>query len=302
MSSTYQTSELIERARDVIPSEHFVFSAETARDRFFKDDRMLVVKQRVHNEFRTNPDTIVDHLRACLDLSGDEDLLDLGCGNGFILEQLLPDLPSGQITGLDIAPAVIEAAAQKLAHAADRLTWIVSSADDLSMLANDSFDRVMANYMMHYVPDIASCFQQVRRVLRPGRKFLLSTDSVRSMLEMYEVHFAAMREMNAPARLFKATPKGRISLDNATARLKQQFDVVERVIYEDQLRFTEPDPFMEFYTIGHNYCCAASVPDDELPPEFLGELADRVRASVAERIASTGYFPITKLTGTLVCG
>ncbi|MFF4646532.1 hypothetical protein [Streptomyces sp. NPDC001389] len=46
-------------------------------------------------------------------------------------------------------------------------TWIEGSADDLSMLVDDSFDRVMTDYMIRYVPDLDRCFTEVQ--MPPGR-------------------------------------------------------------------------------------------------------------------------------------
>ncbi|MFG2434597.1 class I SAM-dependent methyltransferase [Streptomyces sp. NPDC048508] len=297
----FRTPALDALAQQVIPREHFVFSAETARDHFFNDTRMLDAKQWVHNAFRTNPKSMVDHMIDNLRLAGGEDLLDLGCGNAFILEHLRPHLATGSITGLDIAPAVLTAAADRLRGTATPCTWIEGSADDLSMLDADAFDRVLANYMIHYVPDLDRCFTEVRRVMRPGGIFHLTTDRPDSMLEMYDVHFTALRAMNAPEHLFKATPKGRLSLDNGTDLLSPYFDDVEKVMWQDQLRFTEPGPFMEFYRVGHNHCCASSEPDQRLDEAFFAELRGRVREQVVAAIAAYGYFAVTKVTGTFLC-
>ncbi|MFG2115593.1 class I SAM-dependent methyltransferase [Streptomyces sp. NPDC048718] len=301
MTTDFRTPELDALAKAIIPAEHFKFSAETARDRFFNDTRMLDVKQRVHNHYRTNPQSMIDHMIANLGLTGSEDLLDLGCGNGFILEHLRPHLADGSITGLDIAPAVLEAARERMHGTATPCTWIEGSADDLSMLGDDTFDRVMANYMIHYVPDLDRCFTEVRRVMRPGGVFQLTTDRPDSMLEMYQVHFAALTAMGAPEDLFKATPKGRLSLDNGTDVLGKYFEEVGKVAWQDQLRFTDPEPFMHFYQVGHNHCCASSTPDDRLDADFFTELRNRVRAQVVAVIEKNGYFAVTKYTGSFLC-
>ncbi|MFF4371460.1 class I SAM-dependent methyltransferase [Streptomyces sp. NPDC001594] len=297
----FRTAALDALAGEVIPERHFEFSMETARDLFFNDTRMLDVKQDVHNRFRTNPTSMVGHMIDNLALTGTEDLLDLGCGNAFVLEHLRPHLADGTITGLDVAPAVLEAARARMHGTATACTWIEGSADDLSMLADDSFDRIMANYMIHYVPDLDRCFSEVRRVMRPGGIFQLTTDRPDSMLEMYQVHFTALKAMNAPAYLFKATPKGRLSLDNGAAQLSGHFETVKRVTWQDQLRFTDPAPFMRFYQVGHNHCCASSEPDERLDEAFFAELRERVAEQVTDAIKENGYFAVTKYTGSFLC-
>ncbi|MEU9189900.1 methyltransferase domain-containing protein [Streptomyces sp. NPDC048484] len=301
MTTDFRTPALDALAKEIIPEEHFEFSTTTARDRFFHDTRMLDVKQWVHNAFRTNPTPMVGHMLDNLALTGTEDLLDLGCGNGFVLEHLRPYLADGSITGLDIAPAVLDAARQRLHGTATPATWIEGSADDLSMLGDGTFDRAMANYMIHYVPDLDRCFREVRRILRPGGIFQLTTDRTDSMLEMYDAHFAALKAMDAPRDLFKASPKGRLSLSNGAGLLGKHFTRVDTVTWQDQLRFTDPEPFMRFYEIGHNHCCASSEPDERLTETFFRELRDRVRARVTEAIDTGGYFAVTKYTGSFLC-
>ncbi|MEU6935043.1 class I SAM-dependent methyltransferase [Streptomyces sp. NPDC046374] len=297
----FRTPELDRLAQRIIPAAHFEFSTETARDLFFNDTRMLDMKQWVHNAFRTNPRSMVDHMRDNLRLTGTEDLLDLGCGNAFVIEHLRPAIADGTITGLDNAPAVLDAARRRLHGTATPCTWIEGSADDLSMLADDSFDRVMANYMIHYVPDLDACFREVRRVMRPGGIFQLTTDRPDSMLEMYDVHFRALTAMGAPEDLHRATPKGRLSLDNGRPQLEAHFDNVDVVTWQDQLRFTDPEPFMEFYRVGHNHCCASSEPDERLDEDFFTELRARVRAQVVSVIENKGNFAVTKYTGSFLC-
>jgi ubiquinone/menaquinone biosynthesis C-methylase UbiE len=296
----FRTPRLDALAEQVIPADHFVLSSADARDTYFADTRMLDAKQLAHNRFRTNPRSLTDHLIEALALRGTEELLDLGCGNGFVLEHLRPHLTAGHITGLDIAPGVLEAARRRLAGVSTPCTWIEGSADDLSMLADSSFDRVMATYMAHYVPDLDRCFAEVRRVLRPGGRFLLTTDRPDSMVEMWDVHFASLRELDAPKHLFRATPKARISLGNGTEQLSPHFASVETRTWQDQLQFADADPFLAFYR-GQNHCCASSAPGADLPAGFFTALEERVRDKVRAAIEEHGYFAVTKYTGTFVC-
>ncbi|MEW9532850.1 methyltransferase domain-containing protein [Microbispora sp. NPDC049125] len=295
----FRTPEVDKLAAEVIPEEFFELSAEKARDVYFADTRMLDGKQLAHNRYRTNPRSLIDHLVEQLELSGTETLLDIGCGNGFVLEHLRPHLADGHIVGLDIAPGVLRAAEARLAGVATPCEWVEGSADDLSLFGDHAFERVIATYMMHYVPDIDRCLAEVRRVLRPGGRFVLTTDRTDSMVEMYEMHFAVLRDMDAPKRLFKATPKARISLANGEEYLRRHFANVELRTWQDQLRFASAEAFMAFYS-AHNYCCAASEPGD-LGENFFEELHTRARARVEDVIARDGYFALTKFTGSFIC-
>ncbi|TLS46084.1 class I SAM-dependent methyltransferase [Streptomyces montanus] len=296
----FRTPELEDLAARVIPEDHFVLRAEDARDSYFTDASKLDVKQLAHDRFRTSPMALHDHLLHTLDLRGNEELLDLGCGNGEILARIRPHLAAGHLVGLDIAPAILQAARKRLDGVATPCDFVEGSADDLSVFPDRSFDRVMAVYMTHYVTDLPACFAEVRRVLRPGGRFLLTTDRPDSMVELYDIHFAALRAMNAPMHLFRATPKARISLANGAEQLDPYFETVDRQDWQDQLQFAKADPFMAFYR-ACNYLCAGSKPGDGLPSGFFAELEDRVRDRVDAVIDETGYVALTKYTGTFIC-
>jgi hypothetical protein len=105
--------------------------------------------------------------------------------------------------------------------------------------------------------------------------------------------------MLAPERLFKATPKARISLENGHDQLTPHFASVEQRTWQDQLQFATPEPFLRFYH-AHNYCCAASEPG-ELDQEFFAELRERVRVQVQQVIDEQGFFAVTKFTGSFIC-
>ncbi|MFJ6088038.1 hypothetical protein ACIQI8_42430 [Streptomyces sp. NPDC092369] len=71
--------------------------------------------------------------------------------------------------------------------------------------------------------------------------------------------------------------------------------------WQDQLHFTDPEPFMWFYEVGHNQCSASAEEDERLTEDFFTELRKRVRAQVIQAIATNGYFAVTKYTGSFLC-
>lgn len=296
----FRTPGLDRLAAQVLPVEPFELSEADARDHYFTDARLLEASQLVHHRYRTDPLALHDHLIAAMALRGTEEMLDLGCGNGALLEHMRPHLAAGHIVALDISPGMLDAACSRLHGVATPVDFHLGSAQDLSAFAEDSFDRVTAVYMAHYVADLPRMFAEVRRVLRPGGRFVLATDDPVTMVEMWDVHFAAMSEMHAPAHLFRSTPKARISLDNGAAQLRPHFANVQVVRWQDQLQFSDPAPFLAFYR-GHNYCCAASRPGRDLPKAFFTELEARVAAKVQAVIDESDYFALTKLTGAFVC-
>lgn len=92
-----------------------------------------------------------------------ETILDLGCGDGQLTARLTT--LGASVCGVDASPAMIAAA---------RIQGIdaqVASAEHLPF-ADASFDAVFSNAVLHWVRDHDAMMKEVRRVLRPGGRFV----------------------------------------------------------------------------------------------------------------------------------
>ena len=89
--------------------------------------------------------------------------LDVGCGNGPLLELLLETHPGAALSGIDLSKAEIERAKSRLPVASVR-ELVVSHAENLPFAAA-SFDAVFSHLVFMLVPDIAAVFREARRVL-----------------------------------------------------------------------------------------------------------------------------------------
>jgi len=98
-------------------------------------------------------------------------VLDLGCGTGIVSRVLRERLGgAARLTGAD-ANAAMLAVARRLAPDVD---W--READAMSLpFADASFDLVLAQEMLQFVPDRAAAAREVHRVLAPGGRFVAST-------------------------------------------------------------------------------------------------------------------------------
>lgn len=98
-------------------------------------------------------------------------LIDIGCGLGGASRYFAQELGC-RVTGVDLTEEYVSVAAALAARLglSDRVSYQTASALALPFAA-DEFD---AAYMLHVgmnVPDKASLFAEVRRVLKPGGKF-----------------------------------------------------------------------------------------------------------------------------------
>ena len=102
---------------------------------------------------------------ARLDLSGDETVLDAGCGSGRVTRLLLERLPHGRVIGVDAAASMIEQARAALGDD-PRVELVVS--DLLAIDLDRAVDAIFSNAALHWILDHQLLFDRLRAALRPG--------------------------------------------------------------------------------------------------------------------------------------
>ncbi|HEV7918728.1 MAG TPA: methyltransferase domain-containing protein [Solirubrobacterales bacterium] len=102
-----------------------------------------------------------------LELSGDETVIDAGCGPGTITERLVTLLPRGRVVGIDASPQMVEAARQRLDGRAEILL-----ADLTDFAVDTHADAIFSGATFHWVADHDRLFASLRRALREGGRLV----------------------------------------------------------------------------------------------------------------------------------
>ncbi len=96
------------------------------------------------------------------DVAG-HDVLDAGCGTGYLSRQLAAR--GARVTGIDISPEMIRVAQSK---AGAGVHYAVDDLSSLRAVRDGGFDAVVSNYVLMDLPDVDGAARAIRRVLRPG--------------------------------------------------------------------------------------------------------------------------------------
>jgi 2-polyprenyl-6-hydroxyphenyl methylase / 3-demethylubiquinone-9 3-methyltransferase len=100
-------------------------------------------------------------------------VLDVGCGGGLLSESLAR--AGAQVTGIDLAPGMVEVARLHAAESGLAIDYRVASAEELAQAGAGPFDVVTCMEMLEHVPDPAAMTATLARLLAPGGALFVST-------------------------------------------------------------------------------------------------------------------------------
>ncbi len=262
---------------------------EYLRDNQYKDSAHLAARAQLHQRFSTAKTDwklwVFDHLA----LEEGEQVLECGCGPGWLWRGNLKNIPAGcQITLTDLSPGMVAEAEEALSDTPHQFQFQTADIQDLPF-ADDSFDCVIANHMLYHVPDLAQALGEVQRVLQPNGRFCAVTNGADHMRELKEMREDALKYIGLGGEEIPGFSLP-FRLENGAALLEPFFSQVELVHYEDSLLVTEVQPLVD-------YAFSTKEAQDLLTIDRLA----RIRQFVADRMtASGGALHITKAVGMFV--
>jgi len=111
-------------------------------------------------------------LIAKLRLSGDESVLDIGCGDGKVTAEIAALVPNGRVVGVDNSPEMVRFAADSFGDGSTaNLRFLLRDARELGF--DEEFDVVFSNATLHWVIDHGPVLRGIFRAMKPGGRVLL---------------------------------------------------------------------------------------------------------------------------------
>lgn len=100
-----------------------------------------------------------------VNVTGNERVLDAGCGSGRLTKELARRVPAGCVVGCDLSENMIRAASETLGGAPGRF---VVCADLSELPFRSTFDLIFSTATFHWIRDHQRLFKELRGALRTG--------------------------------------------------------------------------------------------------------------------------------------
>ncbi|WP_405778426.1 class I SAM-dependent methyltransferase [Streptomyces sp. NBC_00859] len=134
----------------------------------------------------------------CDRVAGDRRVLDLGCGDGLLLELLARTGDDRQLTGVDLSPEALQLARER--HSLSGATLLEGRAQHLPF-AGGSFDACVSHMALMLMGEVEQVIAEIARVLSPGGTLACVIGGGAVGGEAYELFVGLLRSavMAAPA-------------------------------------------------------------------------------------------------------
>jgi SAM-dependent methyltransferase len=238
----------------------------------------LIVRVETHRRFEERHVDLDAEATALLCLTGDETIVDVGCGPGRFPCYLRTRGHRGLLVGMDQSRAMLAEAQRAAREHRLALGWLRGDATVLP-LADASVDWVVARHMLYHVPDIPRALGEFQRVLHPGGRIVLSTNSRYSLPHIRELErdLATGFGLHDPGQT-----DAPFCMENAPDILAAAGLRVTEHIIHNALVFTTPDPVVAFV--------ASMVPANSTAaePTQRGAVLRWLEAEAARRLRALG--------------
>ena len=178
----------------------------------------------------TNPTDVRDYVLRGRDLSWAGRILDLGCGFGFMAEKIAPRVhPDAVIWGVDLCQGNRAEFLRRVRRQGRGARFIAMRLRDSLPWETGSFDLIVASYSLYFFPAL---IPEIARVLDTRGVFLALTHTVESQRDLLR-RLGVGEDVSPLVTLVR-----RFCAENAFDMLASSFDRIERVDYENSLRFS----------------------------------------------------------------
>lgn len=211
-------------------------------------------------------------------------ILELGCGDGELWKENLTRLPKNvEVTLSDLSEGMLRDARREIGNGNHSFEFRVFDCHAIPY-EDSMFDVVVANHVLFYCEDVAQVAREVRRVLKPGGRFVCGTYGCDHMKEVSRL----VKQFDERIVLSAKHLYERFGRENGEEILRPYFKEIEWKQYKDALMVTEPEPLIAYVLSCHGN-----------QGQYLPARYDEFRSFVKKKLGKGFY--ITKDAGIFIC-
>lgn len=242
----------------------------------------------LHRRFSTNPEDWFRWVFDRLDISGNVNALELGCGPGLLWKHNLDRLsPEQHLILSDFSQGMLQEARLNTHASALPLTLTQIDAQAIPF-PSAFFHLIIANHMLYHVPQRMQAFSEIYRVLKPGGKLAAATNGKNHMVEFRQM--LSHIDPSLYEQSYHAFGVNEFTVENGTSQLSPWFETINIIPFYDSLEVTEAEPVIK-YILSMNAGPQIALNKSQI--EALKRYLD-------QKISEEGSFHITKSTALFV--
>ncbi len=146
-----------------------------------------------------------NYFKSAVENSGrsldEQKVLDVGCGGGLLSEEFAK--AGAIVTGIDLAPKAIEAAAKHAEKSNLKINYEVNSIEKFLIGNGEKFDIIVCSEVLEHVFNLEEFLRDMLGTLKPGGTFLFSTINKTLKAKFFAIYVAE----NLLGMLHKGTHK-----------------------------------------------------------------------------------------------
>ena len=207
----------------------------------------LAARIRLHEQFSTNTESVqrwqFDRLLRIA--PADARILEVGAGRGDLWKQNAERIPSGwQLTLSDLSAGMLEDCQRHLGdNPAQRFSFEVIDIQQIPY-PEQTFDVVIANYMLYHVPDLPQALSEIRRVLKPGGVLFAMTNGENHLVDLEQLVDRFNDKAGSDFGLMGV--RFAFTLQNGADHLRPYFTDIQREDFESSLHITQLQPLLNY--------------------------------------------------------
>lgn len=238
----------------------------------------------LHSLYSQNPEGWFPWILRQCEISEGMEILELGCGDGTLWTGTQNPLPEHlSVTLSDISEGMLRDARRAVGLTDRRFSFQRFDCHQLPF-EDGRFDLVIANHVLFYCEDPGQVCREVRRVLKPGGRFVCSTYGSLHMQEVSRlVQDFDERIVLSADKLYE-----RFGRENGREILEPCFEQILWKTYEDALLVPDAEPLISYILSCHGN-----------QNQYLLDRYKEFRSHVKKK--TENGFHITKDAGIFIC-